>query len=166
MLGVSISSPNSPAAERPYSPQDRFSSTHPSWVRKIRLTSRLQCYLPVFVLLSHRLTVVIWISSCSHISGCVFVSSSVEIYATFLVYISPVVFMYSPSECLSASCFSSSSQDENSSVCNQRVDFLQKMLFREQQELQVSITITATYCSHSVFLWAGSGKRGMICTVG
>lgn len=34
MLGVSISSPNSPAAERPYSPQDRFSSTHPSWVLK------------------------------------------------------------------------------------------------------------------------------------
>lgn len=33
MLGVSISSPNSPAAERPYSPQDRFSSTHPSLVR-------------------------------------------------------------------------------------------------------------------------------------
>ncbi|KAM8769368.1 rho guanine nucleotide exchange factor 12 isoform 4-T5 [Acanthopagrus schlegelii] len=31
MLGVSISSPNSPAAERPYSPQDRFSSTLPSW---------------------------------------------------------------------------------------------------------------------------------------
>ncbi|XP_076590976.1 rho guanine nucleotide exchange factor 12 isoform X1 [Chaetodon auriga] len=57
MLGVSISSPNSPAAERPYSPQDRFSSTHPSW-------------------------------------------------------------------------------DENSSVCNQKVDFLQKMLSREQQELQ------------------------------
>lgn len=34
MLGVSISSPNSPAAERPYSPQDRFSSTLPSWVWK------------------------------------------------------------------------------------------------------------------------------------
>uniref|UniRef100_UPI0037E91B8C rho guanine nucleotide exchange factor 12 isoform X2 n=1 Tax=Semicossyphus pulcher TaxID=241346 RepID=UPI0037E91B8C len=31
MLGVSISSPNSPAAERPYSPLDRFSSTHTSW---------------------------------------------------------------------------------------------------------------------------------------
>lgn len=31
MLGVSISSPNSPATERPYSPQDRFSS-QPSWV--------------------------------------------------------------------------------------------------------------------------------------
>ncbi|XP_036929264.1 rho guanine nucleotide exchange factor 12 isoform X3 [Acanthopagrus latus] len=31
MLGVSISSPNSPAAERPYSPHDRFSSTLPSW---------------------------------------------------------------------------------------------------------------------------------------
>ncbi|KAM3616373.1 uncharacterized protein V6R79_016983 [Siganus canaliculatus] len=57
MLGVSISSPNSPAAERPYSPQDRFSSTHPSW-------------------------------------------------------------------------------DENSSVYNQKVDVLQKMLCREQQELQ------------------------------
>ncbi|XP_071353517.1 rho guanine nucleotide exchange factor 12 isoform X2 [Trachinotus anak] len=57
MLGVSISSPNSPAAERPYSPQDRFSSTHPPW-------------------------------------------------------------------------------DENSSVCNQKVDILQKMLSKEQQELQ------------------------------
>ncbi|XP_070684956.1 rho guanine nucleotide exchange factor 12 [Pempheris klunzingeri] len=57
MLGVSISSPNSPAAERPYSPQDRFSSAQPPW-------------------------------------------------------------------------------DENSSVCNQKADMLQKMLSREQQELQ------------------------------
>uniref|UniRef100_A0A3B4XTP8 Rho guanine nucleotide exchange factor 12 n=1 Tax=Seriola lalandi dorsalis TaxID=1841481 RepID=A0A3B4XTP8_SERLL len=57
MLGVSISSPNSPAAERPYSPQDRLSSTQPPW-------------------------------------------------------------------------------DENSSVCNQKVDILQKMLSKEQQELQ------------------------------
>ncbi|XP_028428974.1 rho guanine nucleotide exchange factor 12 isoform X2 [Perca flavescens] len=57
MLGVSISSPNSPAAERPYSPLDRLSSTQPPW-------------------------------------------------------------------------------DENSSVCNQRVDMLQKMLSKEQQELQ------------------------------
>lgn len=32
MLGVSISSPNSPAAERPYSPQDRLSSTQLQWV--------------------------------------------------------------------------------------------------------------------------------------
>lgn len=31
MLGVSISSPNSPASERPYSPQDRFSSPQPQW---------------------------------------------------------------------------------------------------------------------------------------
>ncbi|KAK2847197.1 hypothetical protein Q5P01_010196 [Channa striata] len=31
VLGVSISSPNSPAAERPYSPQERFSSTQPPW---------------------------------------------------------------------------------------------------------------------------------------
>ncbi|XP_034718106.1 rho guanine nucleotide exchange factor 12 isoform X3 [Etheostoma cragini] len=58
MLGVSISSPNSPAAERPYSPLDRLSSTQPPW-------------------------------------------------------------------------------DENSSVCNQRVDMLQKLLSKEQQELQV-----------------------------
>nr|XP_033486890.1 rho guanine nucleotide exchange factor 12 isoform X2 [Epinephelus lanceolatus] len=57
MLGVSISSPNSPAAERPYSPLDRLSSTQPPW-------------------------------------------------------------------------------DENSSVCSQRVDMLQKMLSKEQQELQ------------------------------
>ncbi|XP_075892146.1 rho guanine nucleotide exchange factor 12 isoform X4 [Nelusetta ayraudi] len=57
MLGVSISSPNSPAAERPYSPQDRFSSALPSW-------------------------------------------------------------------------------DENSSGCNQKADLLQRMLSREQQELQ------------------------------
>uniref|UniRef100_A0A8C9YUM5 Rho guanine nucleotide exchange factor 12 n=1 Tax=Sander lucioperca TaxID=283035 RepID=A0A8C9YUM5_SANLU len=34
MLGVSISSPNSPAAERPYSPLDRLSSTQPSWAMK------------------------------------------------------------------------------------------------------------------------------------
>ncbi|XP_026182629.1 rho guanine nucleotide exchange factor 12 isoform X2 [Mastacembelus armatus] len=57
MLDVSISSPNSPAAERPYSPQDRLSSTHPPW-------------------------------------------------------------------------------DENSSVSNQKVDMLQKMLSKEQLELQ------------------------------
>lgn len=38
MLGVSISSPNSPAAERPYSPQDRFSA-HPPWVLKTAVTS-------------------------------------------------------------------------------------------------------------------------------
>ncbi|XP_030007532.1 rho guanine nucleotide exchange factor 12 isoform X3 [Sphaeramia orbicularis] len=57
MLGVSISSPNSPAAERPYSPQDRISSTQLAW-------------------------------------------------------------------------------DENSSVGNQRVDILQKLLSKEQQELQ------------------------------
>lgn len=56
MLGVSISSPNSPAAERPYSPQDRLSTQSP------------------------------W--------------------------------------------------DENSSVCNQKADILQKMLSKEQQELQ------------------------------
>ncbi|XP_023137582.1 rho guanine nucleotide exchange factor 12 isoform X1 [Amphiprion ocellaris] len=56
MLGVSISSPNSPAAERPYSPQDRLSSAHSPW-------------------------------------------------------------------------------DENS-VCNQKADILQKMLSKEQQELQ------------------------------
>lgn len=31
MLAVSISSPNSPASERPYSPQDRFSSPQPQW---------------------------------------------------------------------------------------------------------------------------------------
>uniref|UniRef100_A0A8D3CE52 Rho guanine nucleotide exchange factor 12 n=1 Tax=Scophthalmus maximus TaxID=52904 RepID=A0A8D3CE52_SCOMX len=62
MLGVSISSPNSPATERPYSPQDRFSSTQPPWVL---MTS-----------------------------------------------------------------------DDNSSVCNQRVDALQRMLLKEQQELQ------------------------------
>ncbi|KAM4628088.1 rho guanine nucleotide exchange factor 12 isoform 2-T2 [Polymixia lowei] len=34
MLGVSISSPNSPAAERPYSPLDRVSSTVPQWAMK------------------------------------------------------------------------------------------------------------------------------------
>ncbi|KAG7221057.1 hypothetical protein INR49_017686 [Caranx melampygus] len=57
MPGVSISSPNSPAAERPYSPQDRLSSTQQPW-------------------------------------------------------------------------------DENSSVCTPKVDILQKMLSKEQQELQ------------------------------
>lgn len=45
MLGVSISSPNSPAAERPYSPQDRFSSTLPSWVWKSCLASVVLCAL-------------------------------------------------------------------------------------------------------------------------
>lgn len=41
MLGVSISSPNSPATERPYSPQDRFSA-QPSWVLN---TSSLLLYI-------------------------------------------------------------------------------------------------------------------------
>ncbi|XP_028274909.1 rho guanine nucleotide exchange factor 12 isoform X2 [Parambassis ranga] len=57
MLGISISSPNSPAAERPYSPQDRLSSSQSPW-------------------------------------------------------------------------------DENSSVCNQKADILQRMLSKEQHELQ------------------------------
>ncbi|XP_029027021.1 rho guanine nucleotide exchange factor 12 isoform X2 [Betta splendens] len=57
MLGVSISSPNSPATERPYSPQDRLSCTQSTW-------------------------------------------------------------------------------DENNSVGNQKVDILQRMLSKEQQELQ------------------------------
>ncbi|CAN9511359.1 unnamed protein product [Ophioblennius macclurei] len=57
MLGVSISSPNSPATERPYSPQDRLSATQSPW-------------------------------------------------------------------------------DENSIVCNQKADILQRMLSKEQQELQ------------------------------
>ncbi len=38
MLGVSISSPNSPAAERPYSPLDRFSSSQAPWVLKTAVT--------------------------------------------------------------------------------------------------------------------------------
>lgn len=45
MLGVSISSPNSPAAERPYSPQDRFSSTQPSWVHNDIIY--FSCPLPI-----------------------------------------------------------------------------------------------------------------------
>ena len=45
MLGVSISSPNSPAAERPYSPQDRLSSTQPPWVYKD--ISYFSCTLPI-----------------------------------------------------------------------------------------------------------------------
>ncbi|XP_029963816.1 rho guanine nucleotide exchange factor 12 isoform X2 [Salarias fasciatus] len=57
MLGVSLSSPNSPATERPYSPQDRLSATQSPW-------------------------------------------------------------------------------DENSIVCNQKADILQRMLSKEQQELQ------------------------------
>lgn len=47
MLGVSISSPNSPAAERPYSPQDRFTSTQPSWVKKTGLASTNLLSFPV-----------------------------------------------------------------------------------------------------------------------
>lgn len=35
-----------------------------------------------------------------------------------------------------------SPQDENSSGCSQKADYLQRMLSREQQELQVCITIT------------------------
>uniref|UniRef100_A0A3B3VPR1 Rho guanine nucleotide exchange factor 12 n=1 Tax=Poecilia latipinna TaxID=48699 RepID=A0A3B3VPR1_9TELE len=34
ILGVSLSSPNSPATERPYSPQDRLSPFQPSWAMK------------------------------------------------------------------------------------------------------------------------------------
>lgn len=43
MLGVSISSPNSPATERPYSPQDRFTSTQPSWVKKTGPSVAVSC---------------------------------------------------------------------------------------------------------------------------
>uniref|UniRef100_A0A674MVM1 Rho guanine nucleotide exchange factor (GEF) 12a n=1 Tax=Takifugu rubripes TaxID=31033 RepID=A0A674MVM1_TAKRU len=42
MLGVSISSPSSPATERPYSPQDRFSA-QPSWV--LHTSQRLVPYI-------------------------------------------------------------------------------------------------------------------------
>lgn len=52
MLGVSISSPNSPAAERPYSPQDRFSSTLPSWVWKSYFTCVVLCALSFSFVLS------------------------------------------------------------------------------------------------------------------
>lgn len=53
MLGVSISSPNSPAAERPYSPQDRLSSTQPPWVLRTSVAS-ISCLLklPFFFLTS------------------------------------------------------------------------------------------------------------------
>lgn len=39
MLGVSISSPNSPAIERPYSPQHCLSNTQSPWVLKTSATS-------------------------------------------------------------------------------------------------------------------------------
>ena len=59
-------------------------------------------------------------------------------------------------------------QDENSSsVCNQRVDMqrLQRMLSKEQQELQVSTTITSTYRLLSIvmlFFLLGAFNRDVI----
>lgn len=96
MLGVSISSPNSPATERPYSPQDRFSA-QPSWVRQ---ASRLL----VEIRLLH-------------------LNQSVQVCL--------LLHRFALSVC---------SQDENNSVCNQRVDYSMKMLPREQQDLQVRTT--------------------------
>lgn len=59
MLGVSISSPNSPATERPYSPQDRFSA-QPSWVLHTSqylvpyIYSIIQCvFFPSLVIMFH-----------------------------------------------------------------------------------------------------------------
>ena len=46
----------------------------------------------------------------------------------------------------STSLFIFSPQDENNSVSNQKVDVLRRMLSRETQELQVSITFTVTSC--------------------
>ncbi|XP_058489687.1 rho guanine nucleotide exchange factor 12 isoform X2 [Solea solea] len=46
MVGISISSPNSPATERPYSPQGRLSSTHPPWdensIQKVDTLQKMQ----------------------------------------------------------------------------------------------------------------------------
>uniref|UniRef100_A0A8C2ZYR0 Rho guanine nucleotide exchange factor 12 n=1 Tax=Cyclopterus lumpus TaxID=8103 RepID=A0A8C2ZYR0_CYCLU len=59
MLGVSISSPNSPAAERPYSALDRLSFTQPPWVLKTVTFScplflTISCFLPSHLQLSCR----------------------------------------------------------------------------------------------------------------
>lgn len=70
MLGVSISSPNSPAAERPYSPQDRFSSS--PWVLKTSVTCIVSHHaysaswgfslgLSVFVFLLNTLSFLRWL---------------------------------------------------------------------------------------------------------
>lgn len=69
--------------------------------------------------------------------------------------------------CFSTSLFVFYPQDENSSVCNQKVDILQKTLLKEQQELQVSITITVTYPLFSIvmpFFFIGDGNSEVICT--
>lgn len=102
MLGVSISSPNSPATERPYSPQDRFSA-QPPWV--------LQASgLLVQIRLLH-------------------LERSAQIRL--------LLHRFALSVC---------SQDENNSVCNQKVDYSVKMLPREQQDLQVRTTLFCLLC--------------------
>lgn len=127
MLGVSISSPNSPATERPYSPQDRFSA-HPSWV----LNSFFFIWVPYIYDLVHRcfsflFDYVLLIFYCA----CVYISKFDLCLENGFLF--PIVFL-----------LFLSSQDENNSACNQKADGSVKMLSREQQELQVSRTITVT----------------------
>lgn len=129
MLGVSISSPNSPATERPYSPQDRFSA-HPSWV----LNSFFFIWVPYIYDLVHRcfsflFDYVLLIFYCA----CVYISKFDLCLENGFLF--PIVFLLFLSLC---------SQDENNSACNQKADGSVKMLSREQQELQVSRTITVT----------------------
>lgn len=69
MLGVSISSPNSPAAERPYSPQDRFSSTLPSWVWKSHLCCPLCLVFLIFLIMLELFTAAMFcLYSCDGLS--------------------------------------------------------------------------------------------------
>lgn len=129
MLGVSISSPNSPATERPYSPQDRFSAQS-SWVLNTSLLLLYICpkhLLPCSSLFSFLFDYVLLTFCCA----CVYISKFVLCLENG--FLSPFIFP------LFLSLYS---QDENNSACNQKVDYSVKMLSREQQELQVSTTIT------------------------
>lgn len=76
-------------------------------------------------------------------------SSYVYLNAFYIKYNSQCLICFS----ISLSCFP---QDENSSVCTPKVDILQKMLSKEQQELQVSITVTVTYFHTALLLWCTS----------
>lgn len=122
MLGVSISSPNSPATERPYSPQDRFSA-QPSWV--LSMSSLLLPHTSITLFTS------------------VFLSSLIMFCPSFIVHVCTFpsltcVLRMGSSPPSSFQSFSLYSQDENNSACHQKVDYSVKMLSREQQDLQVS----------------------------
>lgn len=63
-----------------------------------------------------------------------------------------LIFVFMPHSCLTPVLTPPPSQEENNSIYSQKVDILQKMLYKEQQELQVSTMTSLLISCHSVSL--------------